>query len=615
MTWTRTWQIFLAAAIVLLWTADAYAQFVTQDWKLHDVGKVRQLITNSGKLNKLRTNYPGLINTEHPPNSFAEHLGSTGWYIGGVMPNGDTLVSVTHSFASADEFQGYSGEPWDTIWVANRGDSLQIPYAVPYPGGRRYTPESGEGYLAVSDQDLVTRYNDYNEASRTLNRHVPMGLDVIQTSYAWGSPPLDELVVVNYSVISREHDIRDVYLAAFVDGNVGLRTGAGFTFANDDFAAYYPKRNLGITFDAPGGPDGGEFTPIGVKVVTPEGVPPEELTWTYIWGDRTPVVPPERDPQRYEQMASGDVRQNQEVPNQVHYIMAFGPYDLPKGDTLHFKFALILGEDEEAILEGDELVDWIVSRDFQVPKPPPVPPARVTPESHEVTIRWDSRPGDADPEAYEDPNRADDVEQPFEGYRVYKSSQSATGPWTLLAEYDVPDNDYGQNAGLGYQITDRGLLNNVEYYYSVTAFSKEDRVANFPSQETSVNGNALTVVPGTAPPETVGQVAVVPNPYRGDIDYNSFSPPWEKPPPTREQWMEQDRRLQFINLPPRCRIEVYTVSGSHVETLFHDDPQRGYEDWNLTSRVGQAISSGLYLFTVEDLDSGETQVGKFVVIK
>jgi len=31
--------------------------------------------------------------------------------------------------------------------------------------------------------------------------------------------------------------------------------------------------------------------------------------------------------------------------------------------------------------------------------------------------------------------------------------------------------------------------------------------------------------------------------------------------------------------------------------------------------VGQAISSGIYLFTVEDLKTGAAQVGKFVVIK
>ena len=115
--------------------------------------------------------------------------------------------------------------------------------------------------------------------------------------------------------------------------------------------------------------------------------------------------------------------------------------------------------------------------------------------------------------------------------------------------------------------------------------------------------------------DTVGEVAVVPNPYRGDVAYNSYNPPWEKPSGNRPWWMEQDRRLQFINLPKLCEIKVFTLAGDLVNTIRHEDPSKGYEDWNLTSHVGQAISSGIYLFTCVDLTNGKVQVGKFVVIK
>lgn len=588
------------------------AQFVTQDWKLHDVGQVRQLITNRGILNKLGTNYPGLINSEYPPNSFVEHMGGVGFYIGAVTPAGDTLVTVTKSWGSSDEMLGYSAEPWDTIWVNTGTTGHEIPYAVPYPGGTRYAPGVDTGYVALSDQDFVTRYNDYNAASRTIASHEPMYIDVIQTSYAWSSPPLDEIIVINYSITPTQHALLDLYVANFVDGNVGLRTGAEFAFASDDYATYRHDLKMGITHDADGGLDGGKFSPMGIMVIPSSEKPAEELTWTWIWGD----TPPSMDPARYRHMSSGTIMQDQLVPGQTNYILGWGPYErLDVGDTLHFSLAIVMGRDEDALIENAHIVNWLVSRNFQVPKPPPVPPARAEASSHEVTLRWDPQAGDVNPETYEDPNRADGAEQPFEGYRIYKSTNSATGPWTLLAEFDVPGNEFGQNAGLAYEYTDTGLLNNIEYYYAVTAFSKEDKVANFPSQETSRNANALTVVPGTPTPETVGEVAVVPNPYRGDINYNSYNPPWEKPPPTRERWLEQDRRLQFINLPSRCRIDIYTLSGTLVETLHHDDPIHGYEDWNLTSRVGQAISSGVYLFTVEDLETGRMQVGKFVVIK
>ena len=173
----------------------------------------------------------------------------------------------------------------------------------------------------------------------------------------------------------------------------------------------------------------------------------------------------------------------------------------------------------------------------------------------------------------------------------------------------------GYDTGLQYTYKDEGLLNNVEYYYTLTAFSKPDRVNNFPSQESSLGANARRVVPGTAPLQSVGGVAVVPNPYRGDIPYNSYNPPWEKPQSTRPWWMEQDRRIQFTNLPERCEIKIYALAGDLVNTIYHDNPNKGFEDWNLTSSVGQAISSGIYLFTVEDKANGKVQIGKFVIIK
>ena len=149
----------------------------------------------------------------------------------------------------------------------------------------------------------------------------------------------------------------------------------------------------------------------------------------------------------------------------------------------------------------------------------------------------------------------------------------------------------------------------------MVAFSKPDTVTNFPSQESTISGNAIAVTPGTAIPETVGKVAVVPNPYRGDVRYQDFNPPWEKPGGNRVRWTENDRRIQFINLPSPSEIKIYTMAGDLVETIQHNSLDKGFADWNLTSSIGQTVASGIYLFTVEDLRNGNTQVGKFVIIK
>lgn len=587
------WFGFVALTI----TSTSDAQQAAIDWKLHNVGKVRQLVTNLGTLWQAVSNYPGLIYCEFPPNSNEEHVGEGGIWIGAIA-GGDTLVSCTTSWNSWFEFYPTAAR-WDTVWVVNKGTTIDIPY---WPG-----------YAAVSDQDLVCRYGDDNIT--TIITHQPLFVDVIQTSYAWSSTPLDEMIVYNFRIIPKRFDLNGVYIAYWLDGNVGYR-GSGWGFALDDISLYYPEMTLGVSEDYPGYEDGMAFSPIGIKVYPPKGIEKNSLKWTFNWYPGQGMgAPPSRDGERYAQMAAGTIMENQQEAIGSQFIISFGPVNIALGDTLTFAVGEILGEGLEGVLRNADRLDWLVDRGFKVPSPPPMPPLRVEMQNHKVMLRWKALPGDVDPETYQDDSRADSVAQPFEGYRLYKSTQSASGPWTLLAEFDVPNNEFGNNAGLEYEFADVSLLNNFDYYYTVTAFSKPDRVINFPSQESSKTANAKKAVPGTPPPATVGEVAVVPNPYRGDIAYHTYNPPWEKPGGTRDRWMEQDRNLQFINLPARCEIKVYTLAGELVSTILHNDPAQGYENWNLTSTVGQAISSGIYLFSVEDLQNGRVQVGKFVVIK
>lgn len=593
-------QVLLLGCMIGLFPALVWAQQTNLDWKMHDVGKIRQVNTNMGAIWKAQTNYPGLIYSEFPPGSGEEHVGEGGFWIGAITEEQDTLVSVSDSWNSPFEFYP-TAEPYDTIWVANKNDTLDIPY---WPN-----------YIGQSDQDFVSRYNDYGPASQQVNAHNPLYLDVIETSYAYSSAPLDEMIIYTIRVIPQKHDLNKAYIAYFLDGNVGYR-GQGWGFALDDYSVYKEDRHLGIAMDNPGGEDGTAISPIGVQLFPPENIPEDQLKWTFNWYPGQGLGgPPSRDPERYSQMAEGVIMRDQENPIGSQFMVSFGPVNVAQGDTLTFRVAQLQGEGEEGLMRNSDLAQFLIKNNFKVPSPPPTPSYTVTTKNREVSINWEPEPGRYNPETYVDSNRVTNIGKPFEGYRIYKSTQSSTGPWTLLAEYDVGSDNYGNNTGLKYEYKDTGLLNNIEYFYTVTAFSKPDSVLNWPSLESSVNSNARTVVPGTEPPKEVGEVAVVPNPYRGDINYNETNPAWEKPPESRERWLEQDRRIQFINLPQKCTIKIFTVSGTLVQTLNHNSVDRGYEDWNLTSSVGQAISSGIYLFTVENKDGGEVQVGKFVVIK
>lgn len=575
----------------LLGVTSLRAQFTNLDYKVHNVGKVQQLITNMGTLDPGLTDFPGLIYCEFPPNSKEEHLYQGGIWIGGINPEGDTLVSVTKTHYTPHEFYPTAAED-DTIWVVSKGDTVDLPY---WPG-----------YVGISDQDFICKYSDYNLLN--IDDHQPLYLDVIQSSYAWASPPLDEFILYNYYITPTRDNLRDCYIAFWMHSEIGTINASDNYI--DEYVYFFPEHQMTVAEDEPAGNDGVSISPIGYKIVHPQD---STMIWTWKYYEHENLV--NRDVDLYSEMAKNLIMYDRVSPARGHIMLAFGYIpELLVGDTLRVTMAEVLGFGMEGLLDNADYIDFLASKDFRVPSAPPVPNFSYTIDNKEVLLSWAPTENN-NPEKYQDPYRGDAEAQPFEGYRLYKSTVSSDGPWTLLAEYDITGNDLGYNTGLKYEYHDTGLLNNVEYYYTLTAYSKPDPVSQFPSQETSLKANSITVIPGTAAPETVGEVAVVPNPYRGDVAYDNYNPPWEKPGGSRDRWMEQDRRIQFINLPNRCEIKIYTLAGDLLDEIRHDDPNKGFEDWNLTSGIGQAISSGIYLFTVQDLNNGNVQTGKFIIIK
>jgi len=590
----------------------AWGQTLTTDYVITDAGQIRQLITNQGLLWSGGYSVPTNINAEFPPASFEEHIGEAGIWVGAIIPDGDTLVSVTSSWnphvstGGAFEFWPPSNEPWDSIWVVTRGEVVDIPY---WPG-----------YTGLSDKDYVFRYNDYNEVSLRVPNHKPLYVDVIQVAHTWSAPDiLAQVIVFEYFIIPTQFDLKETFITQWVDPNIGLRSASFGSMLADDYSVYYHDHKMGLGIDAPGGSDGDTYSPIGFKIFPPENVSPSLINWTFIWNGSTnpPGLTPATDVAKYNDLMKPRViMENQQVATGSHFVISFGRFDIALGDTLHFFTAEVMGDGLEGTLANSSSLELLKEKEFQVPAPPPAPPFVVTTDNHSARLSWYPT-ADVNPEEYQDPNRGDGEEQPFAGYRVYKSVNSIDGPWKLLAEFDVIGDGNDNDLGIENEYLDEGLVNNVEYYYSVTSFSKPDESLNWPALETSKQFSARTVVPGTAPPKKVGQVAVVPNPYRGDIKYRDYRPAWEKPDGSRQFWLEQDRRIQFIHLPEQCEIKIYTLAGDLVNTISHNEigTGKGYQDWDLTSSVGQAIASGIYLFTVKDIVSKDVQIGKFVVVK
>jgi hypothetical protein len=70
--------------------------------------------------------------------------------------------------------------------------------------------------------------------------------------------------------------------------------------------------------------------------------------------------------------------------------------------------------------------------------------------------------------------------------------------------------------------------------------------------------------------------------------------------------------IEFINLPEKCTLRIYTLAGDLVKTIEHTDGT-GSESWDIMSVNHQQVASGMYVYHV-DSQFG-TRTGRFAVVK
>lgn len=119
----------------------------------------------------------------------------------------------------------------------------------------------------------------------------------------------------------------------------------------------------------------------------------------------------------------------------------------------------------------------------------------------------------------------------------------------------------------------------------------------------STSGSTIDVAEAK---QQLSDIAVVPNPY-------VVTAPWE--PQHFYTSGRGERKIDFINLPSRCTIRIFTMRGYLVDTIEHRGKvTEGAVSWDLTSKDGLDVSYGIYIYHVEAPDIGE-HIGKFALIK
>ncbi|MFQ6618549.1 MAG: hypothetical protein ACE5QV_07660, partial [Fidelibacterota bacterium] len=106
--------------------------------------------------------------------------------------------------------------------------------------------------------------------------------------------------------------------------------------------------------------------------------------------------------------------------------------------------------------------------------------------------------------------------------------------------------------------------------------------------------------------DQLDRIAVVPNPY---IVTASWEPQHVY---TSGRGM---RKIDFIHLPRRATIKIFTLRGYLVDTIEHNSSiDDGSASWDLISKDGMEIAYGIYIYHINAPGIGE-RIGKFAIIK
>jgi hypothetical protein len=169
-----------------------------------------------------------------------------------------------------------------------------------------------------------------------------------------------------------------------------------------------------------------------------------------------------------------------------------------------------------------------------------------------------------------------------------------------------------------YRYIDRAIHRGRPYFYAVTASDHnidDDTGAFSEGKVGDASSNFAYVEPQSTSQADYeyneDEVYVVPNPATTES-----MQPWTLSPNNDDP---TGIKVEFRNLPAdRGTIRVYTVAGDLVEELPFDGRSGvGTVKWDLVSRNGQDVTSGVYIFSVET-DTNEAfkrKIGKFVVIR
>jgi hypothetical protein len=637
--------VVLAAMWAALGTRSAKAQGADSATRETTANKIGVTTTNYGFYGNNFSRGPSF---EYPLGSAYEHMVRAGLWIGART---FTAVGET-TRVSAGSLDGSIN---DNILATNEFLPLTvITERSELPNNRFFHPD------AVSEQDFICMFTDDpgRSGSEALEKHLPIGVEVKQEIYSWSFAAFADLVIVHLTIKATKALLQDTYVGMMAE----LASGPKFRYSTwppsssggGTLGSWFSKKLLlwsaerrlvaeHFCTDIGSGIDGCQFdiTPpwAGIKLL---GTRPDTIAikqvgfqlWNWSPGDTTRSF----DHQLYRLLSSPHQTDPDSLPpvgraNDPVELITVGPFTMQPGDSIIVDFAFVAGDPLEELVKAADFAQLAFDFNYIVPKPPPSPRMHVVATQNQADIFWDNSPEFVRDETSPQPGGLD-----FQGYRVYLGEDR--NDLGRVGQFDIVDTT-GFDTGLEgirleepmvidgdtlhYRYTVTGLKDGFKNFVAVTSYDTGDQQIS--SLESGISQNKTEVITSVAPGQAPEQgVTVFPNPYKAEAIWDAGR-------------LVRDHYLWFANLPSRCTISIFTAAGDLVfDTNFTGDtytganargvfdPRReldigvpqmsgGLYGWDLISREGQAVASGLYIYTVKDQQTDEVQRGTFVIIK
>lgn len=602
----------LLLSVTILAGASLQAQVRQPEYRLHERGQLWETMKDNG-----------MIGAPNPTNRF-EFFPSMDW------PGGP------HALPTKDEQRSYNYAAG--MWIGGKK-----------PGGALFFTENGPfTFVDNGTFSPITRQTNFsgtpgynpNEAEEVITAEwvTSENISIRRVSRAWSFPGTDNFIVMEYRLTNQSGGaVTEVYAGfpyllrpSYQDFIVHNGWGDDLNRA-DDLVRYDSLQKLIYSYDdtpnfsLPG--DVGNYwaqanelrTPgyAGVALLAADAASdgrqqPSNVLYAQLLNNEQFLTLNSASPAKMYAILTGADRSLQAAPDlrlTPFVLMSCGPYTIAPGGSV----SIVLVEAVNGLSLGQALTGLSAQPDLPqgldmlreslanarllyqngyrssvVPPPAPTTEILALPSSKSISITW--APVET---GYANPVTG---ARNITGYRVYRSSRSFIGPFDVIREIDVRNqNDhtlfFDTQRGK-WKVLDPTISLGVTYFYGVTT------VDSLFMESGLTNRNETGIKAASSPSATASSVRVFPNPFRRTSGFPTLG---------------EENSIVWSNLPAQATVHIFTASGEIIRTLKHNNTLSGEEVWNQLTDARQRVVPGIYFWSVES-PAGSAR-GTLVIIK